>query len=99
VHFDLAAEHILCDVNRQELSGIIDWSDIAVSDVSADFAAFFHWGGQPCVDAVRSAYVGRIDEEGLDRARFLAACRGVGDVAFGLKSRAEGVCRSRQASP
>jgi aminoglycoside phosphotransferase (APT) family kinase protein len=86
VHRDLAAEHVLCDPASQELTGIIDWSEIAISDVSADLAAFFHWGGEPCVDAVSSAYAGKIDEGVLGRGRFLAACRGVGDVAFGLQT-------------
>lgn len=86
VHRDLAAEHVLYDLTRQELTGIIDWSDIAISDPSTDLAGFFHWGGQSCIDAIRSAYVGTIDEGVLGRARFLAACRGVGDVAFGLKT-------------
>jgi aminoglycoside phosphotransferase (APT) family kinase protein len=86
VHRDLAAEHVLCDLTKQELTGIIDWSEIAISDISTDVAAFFHWGGQACVDAVSSSYVGRFDEGVLARARFLAACRGVGDVAFGLKT-------------
>ncbi len=86
VHCDLAAEHVLYDLTTQELTGIIDWSEIAISDPSIDLAGFFHWGGQACIDAIRSEYVGTIDERVLDRARFLAACRGVGDVAFGLKT-------------
>ena len=86
VHCDLAAEHVLYDLTTQELTGIIDWSEIAISDPSIDLAGFFHWGGQACIDAIRSEYVGSIDEGVLCRARFLAACRGVADVAFGLKT-------------
>lgn len=86
VHRDLAAEHVLCDPERQELTGVIDWSEIAISDPSIDLAGLFHWGGQPCIDALCSAYVGTIDEDVLGRARFLASCRGVGDVAFGLET-------------
>ena len=86
VHRDLASEHVLCDPARHQVTGIIDWSEIAISDRSADLAAFFHWGGQSCVDAVLSAYDGPIDEGVLVRAHFLAACRGVADVAFGLET-------------
>lgn len=70
VHCDLAAEHVLYDLTRQELTGVIDWSEIAISDPAVDLAGFFHWGGQPCIAAVLSAYVGTIDEDVLGRARF-----------------------------
>src|SRR5438445_7637024 len=52
VHRDLAAEHVLCDPVRRTLTGIIDWSDIAISDASIDFAGVFHWGGEAFIDAV-----------------------------------------------
>lgn len=86
VHRDLAAEHVLYDPTTQQLTGIIDWSEIAISDPSLDLAGFFHWGGRACIDAIRSEYLGTIDERVLSQARFLAACRGVADVAFGLKT-------------
>ena len=98
VHRDLAAEHVLFDLTTHELTGIIDWSEIAISDPSIDLAGFFHWGGQACIDAIRSEYVGSIDEGVLCRARFLAACRGVADVAFGIKTgRGEYVEAGRRA--
>ena len=86
VHNDLAAEHILVDEAAQTVTGIIDWSDIAVSDPALDFAGMFHWGGQAFSDAVLSAYEGAIDDRLVSRARFMAACRGVGDVKFGLET-------------
>jgi aminoglycoside phosphotransferase (APT) family kinase protein len=85
VHCDFAAEHVLCDPATQTLTGIIDWSDMAVSDRSIDFAGLFHWGGGPFVDAALSRYGFPVDEATLTRARFLAVCRGVADVAFGLE--------------
>ena len=84
VHRDLAAEHVLCDSTRKTVTGIIDWSDVAVSDGLVDFAGLFHWGGAPFVDAVLANYDGPVDRTLLTSARFLAACRGVADVAFGL---------------
>ena len=86
VHRDLAAEHVLWDPARQEVTGIIDWSDIAISDRSVDLACFFHCGGRPCMAAALTAYDGPVDDSVLERARFLAACRGVADVAFGLEA-------------
>jgi hypothetical protein len=35
-------------------------------------------------EAKFSSYEGSVDDAALPRARFLAACRGVDDVAFGL---------------
>ena len=66
----------------KKCSGI--WSEIAISDGLVDFAGVFHWGGDPFVDAVLASYDGPLDRDGLRHARFLAACRGVADVAFGL---------------
>jgi len=83
-HRDLAAEHVLCDPASRRLTGVIDWSEIAISDGLVDFAGVFHWGGDPFVDAVLASYDGPLDRDGLRHARFLAACRGVADVAFGL---------------
>lgn len=51
-----------------------------------DLAGFFHWGSGPAMNAVLAAYDGPVDDGVLIRARFLAAGRGVGDVAFGLET-------------
>jgi aminoglycoside phosphotransferase (APT) family kinase protein len=86
VHRDLAAEHILFDPAAGEVTGVIDWSEIAVSECSVDLAAFFHWGGASGVAAALAHYDGQLEPGALARARFLAACRGVGDVGFGLET-------------
>ena len=85
VHRDLAAEHVLCDVATSALTGVIDWSDIAIGDGLVDFAGIFHWGGAAFVNAVLADYDGPVGEAELTRACYLAACRGVADVAFGLE--------------
>ncbi len=86
VHNDLAAEHVLCDPVAGTVTGVIDWSDIAIGDPAADFAGMFHWGGEELVARVRSHYDGDVDDALLVRARFMAACRGVGDVRFGIET-------------
>jgi aminoglycoside phosphotransferase (APT) family kinase protein len=83
VHNDFAAEHVLIDAEAQRVTGVIDWSDIAISDPAADFAGIFHWGGDPFADAVLAAYEGALDNGFRRRARFMAVCRGAMDVAFG----------------
>ena len=85
VHSDLAAEHILLDPETRQVTGIIDWSEIAIGDPAIDFAGMFHWGDADFTKAVLSHYHGASDEELLGRARFFAAARGVGDVVFGVR--------------
>ena len=83
VHNDLAAEHVLVDDEGRRVTGVIDWSDIAISEPAVDFAGIFHWGGDAFADAVLTSYEGHVDEGLLARARFMAVCRGVMDMAFG----------------
>ena len=84
VHNDFAAEHVLLDPHAAAITGVIDWSDIAISDPVVDFAGLFHWGGEHLVRSVLESYDGRLTDDALRAARYLAACRGVMDVAFGL---------------
>ena len=87
VHADLAAEHVLCDPRAHAVTGIIDWSEIAIADAALDFAGMYHWGGNAFVEAILSSYTGPpLGPEARARARYLAACRGVADVRFGLET-------------
>jgi aminoglycoside phosphotransferase (APT) family kinase protein len=86
LHGDFAAEHVLYDVASGSITGVIDWSEVAIGDPSLDLAGLFHWGGDALLDAVLSTYRGPVDRDTLHRARYLAACRGVGDVVFGLET-------------
>ena len=86
VHRDLAAEHILLDPASKRVTGIIDWSEISVSDPAIDFAGIFHWGGLDFTNAVLSHYQVRVDDGLLERARLLAAAKCIGDIVFGLKT-------------
>lgn len=84
VHNDLGAEHILLDRSGRP-SGVIDWGDVALGDPAIDFAGLVHWGGERLAREALAAY-GTGDRGLLARARWLAACKGVRDIAFGLKS-------------
>lgn len=111
-HNDLAAEHILFDAKTKRVTGVIDWSDVAITAPEADFAGFWHWGGEALATAVLRAYEsagGRLDDGGLEAARYLGACRGAMDVAFGMETerpeyvtaglRALRLCAGRPISP
>ena len=65
------------------ITGVIDWSEISLADPSLDFAGLFHWGGVSFAHAVLAKYRREVDEAALIRARYLAACRAVGDIVFG----------------
>jgi hypothetical protein len=61
-------------------------SSLPFGDPALDLAGVIHWGGKRFLDAVLSTYHGSAHEATLHRARYLAACRGVGDVVFGLET-------------
>jgi aminoglycoside phosphotransferase (APT) family kinase protein len=86
VHRDLAAEHILVDPETRRVTGIIDWSEISISDPAIDFAGMFHWGGAEFTQAVLSHYRVPVDDGLVSRARLLAAAKCIGDIVFGLKT-------------
>lgn len=89
-HNDLAAEHILVDPAVGRITGVIDWSDAALTRAEVDFAGFFHWGGERLAAAVLRVYElsrPRLPGHALDVARYLGACRGALDVTFGTDSR------------
>lgn len=85
VHNDLAGEHVLYDPAARALSGVIDWADAAIGDPAADLSGVLHWGAMPLLERVLAGYGGPADEETVACARYLAACRGVADVAFGVE--------------
>ena len=69
------------------MTGIIDWSEVAIADAALDFAGMYHWGGHALVKAILASYTGpALTPAALERARYLAACRGVSDVQFGLET-------------
>jgi aminoglycoside phosphotransferase (APT) family kinase protein len=84
LHNDFAAEHLLFDPVTCAATGVVDWSDMAIGHPVADLAGMFHWGGEDFMNAVLQSYAGSVDASFIAWARYLAACRGAGDVAFGV---------------
>ena len=94
----MAAEHLLFDPDSYKITGVVDWSDLAIGHPAADFAGVFHWGGEDFMTAVLRSYAERADGSFVACARYLGACRGVGDVTFGLeKNRQEYVAAGVRA--
>jgi aminoglycoside phosphotransferase (APT) family kinase protein len=85
-HGDLGAEHILHDERTGALTGVIDWSELGISDRAIDIAAIFHWMDEGLVEELEAAYGVGLDEYCLERARYYALCRGVMDIRFGIET-------------
>jgi aminoglycoside phosphotransferase (APT) family kinase protein len=81
-HADLGAEHLL----EQDgvLTGVIDWSDAAVTDPALDFARLYRDFGTEFLGEALDAY-GGLEEAGeaMTRIVFFARCAALEDLAFG----------------
>lgn len=82
VHNDLGPIHILGDSTG--LTGIIDWSDMAIGDPAVDFAGIAARSGEAAFRLVAHAY-GRMMGGGFDaRVRYYAAIAPLHDVLYAL---------------
>lgn len=79
-HADLGAEHLL--EHDGELTGIIDWSDAAVTDPAVDFARLYRDFGPAFLDEALLAY-GRDGTDLRHRITFFARCTAIEDIAYG----------------
>jgi aminoglycoside phosphotransferase (APT) family kinase protein len=84
-HTDLGAEHIL--LNGATLTGILDWSDAALTDPALDFARLYRDFGPAFLDQTMRSY------GGLDGARprieYYARCAALEDFAYGQRTSRE----------
>ncbi len=85
-HNDLGAEHVLADPASGALTGVIDWGDAAVTDPARDFALVLRDLGPAALDAVLAAYDRDAGDRDALRARaaFLARCKALEDLAYGV---------------
>jgi len=81
-HADLGAEHILALDGR--LTGIIDWSDAAITDPALDFARVLRDFGPLFLGDAIEAYGAQ--PAPMTRIEFLARCAALEDLAFGLET-------------
>lgn len=72
-HADLGMDHVLVDDNGN-ISGIIDWSDMVIGDVAADFAHVWLWGGESALSTAVQAYGLHETAEFFRRVRFIGRC-------------------------
>ena len=55
-HSDFGTSNVLLDAARSEISGVIDFGDISLSDPSADFATFYRRIGKPFAEDMAENY-------------------------------------------
>jgi aminoglycoside phosphotransferase (APT) family kinase protein len=73
-HNDLGAEHVLVDPESAAVTGVIDWSDAAITDPAYDHGLLWRDLGAEPPSALR------------ERARFFARCSVLEDLAYGLEA-------------
>ncbi|WP_175561347.1 phosphotransferase family protein [Geodermatophilus obscurus] len=81
-HADLGAEHLLAEGTR--VTGVIDWSDCAVTDPALDFARLHRDFGPAFLAEALQAYGGLPDAG--PRIQFFARCAALEDLEYGLRT-------------
>ncbi|MGH8835823.1 MAG: phosphotransferase family protein [Actinomycetes bacterium] len=88
-HNDLGIEHVLVDPNTGAISGIIDWSDVAIVDPAFDIGLIYRDLGPVALAAAVSSYRagGNHAEDAnlVERATFYARCSVFEDLSYGLR--------------
>ncbi|MGH1564284.1 phosphotransferase family protein [Mumia sp. DW29H23] len=86
-HNDLGAEHVFVDADPRVITGIIDWSDAALTDPALDLGLVLRDLGRRSFEHALAAYGSGGADEGLrERAVFHARARALEDLAYGLES-------------
>jgi aminoglycoside 2''-phosphotransferase len=83
LHGDLSGEHILCDVEKAMLTGIIDWGDACIGDPAMDCTWLLNYGNT-FTEKVLGSYKGMIDGTFLQRATFYSRISPFFEILFGL---------------
>ena len=82
-HHDLGAEHILLDENGRTVTGVIDWSDAAITDPAHDLGRVLRDFGAAVAGACQQSLA--LDDGGIvDRILFHARCSLIEDLAYGV---------------
>lgn len=83
-HNDLGSEHVLVDVRANAVTGIIDWTDAAITDPARDLALVYRDLGPEVCRLALAHYDSSFDGSDRERAVFYARCKLVEDLAYGF---------------
>jgi aminoglycoside phosphotransferase (APT) family kinase protein len=86
-HNDLGIEHVLVDPATGAVTGIIDWSDAALTDPAYDVGLLHRDLGPAAAAAVMRSLHTPADSAALaERAIFYASCSVLEDLAYGIET-------------
>lgn len=88
VHGDLWYGNILVDPGHTQITGVLDWEEMAFDDPAQDFATLRH-SGEAFSDEVLAAHAragGHVDEDLLARREWHWECREIIGIATALKT-------------
>jgi aminoglycoside phosphotransferase (APT) family kinase protein len=86
-HNDLGIEHVLVDPDDLSVTGVIDWSDAAVTDPASDFGLILRDLGPTGLERALATYGTAGGDQGSvspERVWFRARCAALEDLAYGL---------------
>ena len=84
IHRDLSGDaHILCDPERAEITGIIDWEDAAIGDPAIDFTGIYWDCGEEFTKRVLAKYAGKVDKTFWERMVFYYKIGGFYEIEYG----------------
>jgi aminoglycoside phosphotransferase (APT) family kinase protein len=85
-HNDLGIEHVLINSSTGAITGIIDWSDAALTDPAYDFGLLYRDLGPTALDLALNAYQADDTTALRQRAVFYARCSVFEDLAYGIQT-------------
>jgi aminoglycoside phosphotransferase (APT) family kinase protein len=83
-HNDLGAEHLLFDPEMETLTGVIDWTDAAITDPAVDFGRLYRDFGPAALKAIVANYRAPWTAGTYERTVFFARCALLEDLAYGI---------------
>lgn len=85
-HNDLGIEHVLINSSTGVITGVIDWSDAALTDPAYDFGLLYRDLGPAALDLALNAYQADDTTALRQRAVYYARCTLFEDLAYGIQS-------------
>jgi aminoglycoside phosphotransferase (APT) family kinase protein len=85
-HNDLGIEHVLVAPATGAITGVIDWSDAALTDPAYDFGLLYRDLGPAALAAALTAYRAGDPAALRERAAFYARCSLLEDLAYGSQT-------------
>jgi len=84
IHRDLSGDHhILCDPEKPEITGIIDWEDSCIGDPAIDFTGLYWDCQEKFTKRVLADYGGKVDKTFWERTIFYYKIGAFHEISYG----------------